>query len=544
VYRGTVVPWLTSARNGRDNVSVRASTFSNLRTTEHVDHPSRRRHRCLQTSHTMHARCQLLSGRLSTQGFVVRSSKPTQRTYATSDVTPTPVVKNPLQRRRGGDLGSHLPKNVIPKDAYIPAYPYGDHQLFKQANRGLYGEQMIRFGNNVSKDTETRTRRNWKPNVLSKALYSVALKKKIKLRITAKVLKTMDREGGLDEYLLKDNVARVKELGPMGWALRWTLMQRPEVIDRLRADAAALGLDQATIDKQWPTPQLMAEQKAAQGDLAQRAYTSGLETGEFAETEGQEMWSAEEEEDQSHDTIPTNTIEEKKLAASAATEYAKAVKAAERYLTRGVVDSEEEGLKLAFIRAKERQEAAAKLKENFNKKYLDADFSAEDLQDIRTRFNLPNIKDHTARKIAFNQRRRKEIDDAGGLDAWKATQAELRGHAKRIEEQGGREAIQARTKAGYASVIAEAETAATNKSLSDERREFLGNAIRKADVAIRAKAGAGEDDYVEAMLDEWRGTDGLKSIFEQSRQETGAGGDAWGALVNSSNRPTGDEPRA
>jgi large subunit ribosomal protein L28 len=496
----------------------------------------------------MHARCQLLSGRLSTQGLVVRPSKPTQRTYATSDVTPTPVVKNPLQRRRGGDLGSHLPKNVIPKDAYIPAYPYGDHQLFKQANRGLYGEQMIRFGNNVSKDTETRTRRNWKPNVLSKALYSVALKKKIKLRITAKVLKTMDREGGLDEYLLKDNVARVKELGPMGWALRWTLMQRPEVIDRLRADAAALGLDQATIDKQWPTPQLMAEQKAAQGDLAQEAYTSGLETGEFAETEGQEMWSAEEEEGQSHDTIPTNTIEEKTLAASAVTEYVKAVKAAERYLTRGVVDSEEEGLKLAFIRAKERLEAAAKLKENFNKKYLEADFSAEDLQEIRTRFNLPNIKDHTARKIAFNQRRRKEIDDAGGLDAWKAAQAELHGHAKRIEEQGGREAIQARTKAGYANVIAEAETAATNKSLSDGRREFLGNAIRKADVAIRAKAGAGEDDYVEALLEEWRvegkGTDGLRSIFEQSRQETGAGGDAWGALVNSSNRPTADETRA
>ena len=118
-------------------------------------------------------------------------------------------MKNPLQRRRGGDLGSHLPKNVIPKDAYIPAYPYGDQQLFKQANKGLYGEQMIRFGNNVSKDTETKTRRNWKPNVLSKSLYSVALKKRIKLRITAKVLKTMDREGGLDEYLLKDNVSIV-----------------------------------------------------------------------------------------------------------------------------------------------------------------------------------------------------------------------------------------------------------------------------------------------------------------------------------------------
>jgi large subunit ribosomal protein L28 len=87
-------------------------------------------------------------------------------------------VRNPLRRRKGGDLGSHLPKNVIPQDALIPAYPYGDHALFKQANRGLYGHQMIQFGNNVSVKTETKTRRYWKPNVLSKSLYSVALKKR------------------------------------------------------------------------------------------------------------------------------------------------------------------------------------------------------------------------------------------------------------------------------------------------------------------------------------------------------------------------------
>ncbi|KAF1836864.1 hypothetical protein BDW02DRAFT_485012, partial [Decorospora gaudefroyi] len=132
----------------------------------------------------------------------------------------------------------------------IPPYPHGDRHLFKQSNKGLYGEQRIQFGNNVSKDTETKTRRYWKPNVLSKSVYSIALKKKIKLRITANVLKTMDREGGLDEYLLKDSPTRIRELGPLGWALRWTLMQKPDIIQRLRAEAAALGLDQATIDEQ------------------------------------------------------------------------------------------------------------------------------------------------------------------------------------------------------------------------------------------------------------------------------------------------------
>jgi large subunit ribosomal protein L28 len=403
---------------------------------------------------------------------------------------------------------------------------------------------MIRFGNNVSKDTETKTRRNWKPNVLSKSLYSVTLKKKIKLRITAKVLKTMDREGGLDEYLLKDNIARIKEMGPMGWALRWTLMQRPEVVDRLRADAAALGLDQATIDKQWPTPQMMAEQKAAHGALAQEVYTEGLENGEFVETEEQEMWSPDEDTEGTHSTTAPATRHEKCLASEAATEYAKAIKASQRYLTRGVVDSPEEGLKLAFIRAKERSEAAVKLKENFNKKYLEADFSAADLEEIRTRFKLPHIKDHTARKIAFNQQKRTAIDAAGGLEAWKATQQGAVDRAAKIEAAGGMEAIRASKKAEYAGLIAEAETAATNESLDKERKEFLERAIGKADMAIRA---SGEGGYVEAVLEESRR---LKKSGEQGGllgilgQVSESSGDAWGALVQSSNRPTGDRPRA
>jgi large subunit ribosomal protein L28 len=453
-------------------------------------------------------------------------------------------VKNPLQRRRGGDLGSHLPKNVIPKDAYIPAYPYGDHKLFKQANKGLYGEQMIRFGNNVSKDTETKTRRNWKPNVLSKSLYSVALKKRIKLRITAKVLKTMDREGGLDEYLLKDNVARIKELGPMGWALRWTLMQKPEVIDRLRADAAALGLDQATIDKQWPTPQMMAEQRAAQGTLIRDVRSGAPEDLEFAETEGQEMWSGEEVEDSASISDPkVQSKQEKEVETYAATEYIKANKAAERYLSRRVVDSVEEGLKLAFIRAKEREEAAALLKHKLNRKYQEAGFTQQDLEEVRTKFNLPTIKDHTARKLAYNQRKRKMIDEAGGIEAWNASKAAA--HAARVEEAGGEEAFLAARKAEYSALIAEAETASTNEALDAERRSYLETAIDKADRAIKARAGSGQDDYVESIVEEFRSQHrgGLRGIYQASQQERNAGGDAWGALINSNKKATDSRPR-
>ncbi|KAF2202074.1 hypothetical protein GQ43DRAFT_350042, partial [Delitschia confertaspora ATCC 74209] len=124
----------------------------------------------------------------------------------------------------------------------LPEYPYGPSLLYKQSNKGLYGGAMIQFGNNVSPDTETKTRRSWHPNVLSKSLYSIALKKKIKLRVTANVLKTIDREGGLDEYLLGDKESRIKELGPVGWQLRWAIMQTGIVRNRMIAQARELGL--------------------------------------------------------------------------------------------------------------------------------------------------------------------------------------------------------------------------------------------------------------------------------------------------------------
>ncbi|KAH7382126.1 ribosomal L28 family-domain-containing protein [Pyrenochaeta sp. MPI-SDFR-AT-0127] len=481
----------------------------------------------------MHPRCQLLSGRLSANGLAFRAAQSTQRAYATStpSPTPSPPVKNPLQRRRGGDLGSHLPKHVIPKDAYIPAYPYGDHALFKQANKGLYGEQMIQFGNNVSEETETKTRRNWKPNVLSKSLYSVALKKRIKLRITAKVLKTIDREGGLDEYLLRDNEHRIKELGPMGWALRWTLMQKPEVIARLRTDAAALGIDQATIDKQWPTPQMMAQQNAAQAVIANAFQHEG-----FGETEAQEMWAPEETEaGPDGDSSLALSKPERKAAANAAIEYNRAVKAAQRYLSRGLVDSEEEGLKLAFVRAKERTEARSRLQQDFKTK-VGQQFNDEHVQEIRTRFNLPNIKDRTARKIAYNQWKRQQIEEAGGYDAWKETfgAEKAAARAAMIEEAGGPEAWQANRKAMYAQLIEEAETASTNENLDAERRSYLETAINKADRAIKATAAGGHEDYVDLTLEELRQSRSASLLSQASTQ--GNVGDAWAALISSSNR--------
>ncbi|KAF1924709.1 50S ribosomal protein L24 [Didymella exigua CBS 183.55] len=494
----------------------------------------------------MHPRCQLLSGHLVT---VTRAPQPAQRTLTTSA---TLYNKNPLQRRKGGDLGSHLPKHVISKDPHIPDYPYGDFSLFKQANKGLYGEQMIQFGNNVSHKTETKTRRKWTPNVLSKSLYSVALKKRIKLKVTSNVVKIIDREGGLDEYLLKDSIHRIKELGPTGWALRWTLMQKPEVIERLRAEAAALGIDQATIDKQWPTPAMQKQQSYADRVLAREAVLA--QAGEVEDVD-QGMWAEEEgAEDEVEGTESTigDVLNEQEIRARkrAHGEYMSAQKAARRYLSRGYVDSEEEGLKIAFVQQKKRTDTFFKHQARFTEKAKEL-FTREDLKALKKRLKNPPKHITALRKLAFKEREKAQAEAAGGWEPYnevkKASNAEKLAALKaRVEECGGAEAVKASRKAELAKALAEAETASTNQSLDEKTRQYYESAINKADMAIKAKQAGGVQGYVEMALEELKkaSSPGLSELFKGSRKEKNPGGDAWAALVNSSNTPAESRPHA
>ena len=47
--------------------------------------------------------------------------------------------------------------------------------------------------------------------------------------MTAKVLKTISKEGGIDNYLTKEGL-RIKELGPTGWKLRYRVLKRKDEI--------------------------------------------------------------------------------------------------------------------------------------------------------------------------------------------------------------------------------------------------------------------------------------------------------------------------
>jgi large subunit ribosomal protein L28 len=58
---------------------------------------------------------------------------------------------------------------------------------------------------------ENKTKRVFRPNLCEVTLLSDALKRSIKLRISAHALKSVEHRGGLDAYLLK---ARAEELSP------------------------------------------------------------------------------------------------------------------------------------------------------------------------------------------------------------------------------------------------------------------------------------------------------------------------------------------
>lgn len=150
---------------------------------------------------------------------------------------------------RSGTTGQYKQPQLNPpipsvqgSEPQIPAYPYGPRQVYKQSNTGLYGLARIRFGNIVTPKYEVKTRRKWRVNIHRKRLWSESLGAFVQTRVTTRVMRTIDKVGGLDEYLLGSKPGRVKELGPWGWRLRWRVMQAPSVRARFAEERRALGL--------------------------------------------------------------------------------------------------------------------------------------------------------------------------------------------------------------------------------------------------------------------------------------------------------------
>ncbi len=56
---------------------------------------------------------------------------------------------------------------------------------------------------NIKSHAENKTRRTFRPNLCNVTLMSDTLGKKVRVRVTARALKTVEHRGGLDAFLLK-----------------------------------------------------------------------------------------------------------------------------------------------------------------------------------------------------------------------------------------------------------------------------------------------------------------------------------------------------
>ncbi|KAI5951523.1 hypothetical protein KGF54_004597 [Candida jiufengensis] len=122
--------------------------------------------------------------------------------------------------------GLRIPKE-IPE---FPKYKY-ETRFFKRQNRGLYGG-LQRKRSKTCSEYFNKNLRSHVPNIRRAKLWSEILNKKINTRVSTRVLRTLTKEGGLDEYLLKSSPARFKTMGLLGWKLRYQLINKLEQNER------------------------------------------------------------------------------------------------------------------------------------------------------------------------------------------------------------------------------------------------------------------------------------------------------------------------
>ncbi|CAN0877139.1 Cleavage stimulation factor subunit 77 [Linum grandiflorum] len=106
-------------------------------------------------------------------------------------------MMNKVLRKVGG---KGMPSSV--KESLKKSIP-DKKVVMGRAQRGLFAGKHIQFGNQISEDGGNKTRRNWKPNVQGKRLFSYILDRHIRVKVTTHAIRCIDKAGGIDEYLLK-----------------------------------------------------------------------------------------------------------------------------------------------------------------------------------------------------------------------------------------------------------------------------------------------------------------------------------------------------
>jgi large subunit ribosomal protein L28 len=100
---------------------------------------------------------------------------------------------------------------VLASPSILPAAGVLPQQIQQQirhrsnrSRRGLYDGKDIRTGNNVSFSMKC-TKRTFKPNVFTKRVYSETLDEMMRFHLTAAALRSIDKAGGIDNYLLNND---------------------------------------------------------------------------------------------------------------------------------------------------------------------------------------------------------------------------------------------------------------------------------------------------------------------------------------------------
>ena len=82
--------------------------------------------------------------------------------------------------------------------------------------------KMARVGHKVS-HSNIKTKRRFMPNLRNVTLTSDSLQRKVRVRVSANALRTVDHRGGLDAFLLK---AKDDELAPKMLELKRAIMKK------------------------------------------------------------------------------------------------------------------------------------------------------------------------------------------------------------------------------------------------------------------------------------------------------------------------------
>ena len=85
--------------------------------------------------------------------------------------------------------------------------------------------KSVMSGNNVS-HAKNKTRRKFIPNLQSVKLFSKTLNKSINMKISVRALKTVEKNGGLDEYLTKTSN---RTLAPEAIALKKSILKHAKI---------------------------------------------------------------------------------------------------------------------------------------------------------------------------------------------------------------------------------------------------------------------------------------------------------------------------